>query len=819
MRAFGQGAPAWRVRWVEPGSAADALEPASESDCPWLPAVVSGSVAATPGCAHVAAEADRLAWWWHRRIHLPEPAAAGGGPAGYELRWDRVTTNATYYLDDEPVARSDNAFRRGRLALAAQPGWHDLRVRIAPLAEIPVPRRPAPRWRSALIPDRSLRFRRTPLLGRIPTWHGALPPVGILGDCTVVPAELPIVTQVRAELDPDGIGRIEIDLAERLDSPASRLAIRIDDGPADAQWLTDRRCRIRIASAKAWYPHTHGPAATYRLRVEDRVVQQTVLDRRVGFAAIEADRQDGRFALRVNGRPVFVRGACWTPPDPRGWRAEADAIATDLESLTRAGINLVRVCGTDTYADDAMLDLAAERGVLVWQDIPLATLDPPDTPQWLADIAAELRDRLSGFQARPNVAVVCGGTETLQQPTLMGVAPGDLTIPVIEEVIPRLVAEVLPGIVHVPSSPSEGPLPTSLRHGVSHYFGVGAYLRGLEDLIASQVSFASEALAFAIPPERQALLARFDTATPVEDDAWLRAIPSDRGVTWTFQDVTDHYVRRFFAAIPAASEERLDLRRAAVTHAIATSFATWRSELTPTAGAIVLSHRDLCPGSGWGLIDSDGRPKAPLLGMADVCAPRAILPVDLGLDGLHLQVVDDSREGPPEGTLDVKVFTDSGSPALHILIDLVDHGPAPIRLEALTGFRDLTWAWRFGPANYALLRAVWRGDQAECLASLTWPLGPLERFLERTEPAETGLVACHTIDRAGLAVRVSATQPELFVHIDAPGWVPIDGWFHLAPGQTRLVRARRDPLEDATSQPGLVAVRSLGRSPRSSVGT
>lgn len=785
-------------------------------DCAWLPAVVPGSVAATPECARAATDADRLAWWWQCRIKLPEDGADDQNDSGYELRWDRVATYAEFFLDGQIVARSDNAFRRGRVALTAQPGWHDLSIRIAPLAEIPVPRRPPPRWRSTLIPDRSLRYRRTPLLGRIPTWHGALPPVGILGDCAVAAAALPIITNLRAALAADGVGwlELELDLAERNDSPASRLSISVDGEPVEGRWLTDRRCKIRIASARPWFPHTHGQPSTYRLRVEDSLEHQTLLDRRVGFSSIEADQQDGRFALRVNGRAVFVRGACWTPTDPRGWRNEAGAIAADLDSLIRAGINLVRVCGTDTYADDLLLDLAAERGVLVWQDVPLATLDPPDTPEFLAAVADELRDRLSRFQARPNIAVICGGTETLQQPTLMGVAPGDITIPVIDEVIPRLVAEVLPRVVHVPSSPSGGPLPTSLRHGVSHYFGVGAYLRGMEDVIASQVSFASEALAFAIPQERQGLLSRFNTETPAEDESWLRTIPSDRGVTWTFQDVTDHYVQRFFEVVPDVSEERLDLRRAAVTHAMTLSLAAWRSELTPTAGVIVLSHRDLCPGTGWGLIDSDGRPKAPLLGLADVCARRAILPVDLGLDGLHLQTVDDSRDGPLEGTVDITVFTDSGNPALHAAVKLVEHGFAPIRLEALTGFRDLTWAWRFGPANYSLIHAVWRSDQGQRLASLSWPLGPLGRFIVRPDHSADGVQACHVVDAEELTVRVRASQPELFVHVDAPGWVPIDGWFHLVPGQSRNIRARRNPLGDAQSGAAQVTVRSLGRSPR-----
>ena len=781
----------WQVR-RRVGSSTEAPNDIPLSDDGWFPAVVPGSVGACPqlgGLSAWAADADRYEWWWRRAFVVTH-----GRPL--DLVWDSVATNATFAIDGLPVATSTNAFRQGRVELPQlAAGEHELSVRIAPLDEVGVPSKPRPRWRSALVADASLRWRRTPLLGRIPTWAGALPPVGILGDCRVERRGRPHVARLRTDRAVDGGGKVELLVASELQPPSLDVSLNGTSLPSCWQhaelpgmWLAT----VDLGPIEPWWPHTHGSPATYRLVISDD--DGVILSRRVGFSTIAADRTGGRFGIRVNDQPVFVRGACWVPPDPVGWTSNASVYRADMTRLADSGINAVRVTGTNRYEPEVFWDLTAELGLMVWQDVMLATLDPPEEPAWLGEFEAELVDQFSRLQGRPNVAVVCGGTETEQQPALMGLAPERYRMSAIHDVTPRVLASVLPNVPHVVSSPSGGPLPVSLDRGVSHYFGVGAYERPLDDARSAQISFASECLAFSIPPEERTVQEDFpDWGVPLTLERWQAGVPRDRNVDWDFADTTNHYVSRFFGVQRAdiADDRWRDLQRAAVVHAMTRSFAIWRASATPTRGAIVLSHRDLTAGPGWGLLDWRGRPKAPLLALSDVLSPQAVLPVDKGLDGVHLEVCNDTSTALI-GSLQIEVYGTAARPIAdaQVPISVPARGSVPIHLEAaLGGFRDLNWTWRFGDRSYEAVLCRLLNENGQLISQHVVLLGH-PRCDESSEP---GLSASWR--RVGDDIEVSITAERLvqFVHLSPlEGWNPTSGWFHLVPGQTRVISCVRD---------------------------
>jgi beta-mannosidase len=485
------------------------------------------------------------------------------------------------------------------------------------------------------------------------------------------------------------------------------------------------------ATDGVWWPHTHGTPMRH------------------GTRTIEADTSDGDFRLIVNGVPIFARGGCWTPEDPVSLQGDP---RRTLELARDAGMNMIRIPGTMPYESDAFFDACDELGILVWQDLALANLDPPDDEAFVAEVVAEVRELLERLARHPSLAVVCGGSEVEQQAAMLGLPAERRVIPLYDTVLPSLVAEVCPDVVWVRNSPSDGDLPFFTNRGVAHYFGVSGYRRPLEDARRADVRFASECLAFAVPGVRGPF-------TP----------PRDNGVDWDFADVREHYVREHFG------EDRvgdLDAGRAVICHLMEGVFTEWRRPGSRCAGGLLLMLRDLGPGAGQGVLDSAGTPKAPWFALRRVLQPVALLATDEGLNGVQLHVVNDGPDALVD-VIEVELFDAQGRCLETASVDVqVDaHGGIELSADALFGFRDLTYAYRFGRMTYDVVVATLRSTGSQ-VVHLPGGIGrPVE---------DIGLAAT----RDGSEVTVSTERFAHYVAVDGAS----DSWFHLTPGASRTIR-------------------------------
>ncbi len=180
----------------------------------------------------------------------------------------------------------------------------------------------------------------------------------------------------------------------------------------------------RSVDAQRWWPHTHGTPALHQVVV--RVGDETVATRRVGFRTLEYPQdivQEG-LKLAINGLPVFVRGAVWTPSDLVSLAPPERDLRELLERARDAGMNMLRLAGTGAYESTLFHDLCDELGILVWQDLMFANLDYPVVDEVFANrVLEEAREVLGRLAHRPSMAVVCGNNEIEQQPAMMGLDP------------------------------------------------------------------------------------------------------------------------------------------------------------------------------------------------------------------------------------------------------------------------------------------------------------------------------------------------------------------------------------------------------------
>lgn len=811
-----------------------------------LPAAVPGTVAGAlrdQGLSSaVAGSVDDHDWWWITQVSFQE----GDTDSTWRLCLRGVATVSEIFWDGHRVGHSVSGLDDIVVEVMASPGEHELAIVCRAPALVPVPRRPRPRWRSTLVADSSWRWRRTPLIGRIP-WAGTQPVVGPWGEVFFEPAPRSgvDVVGVRTSLLPGTAERGPVGGVHLSLRTSEQMIVTVSCGDVTSTHSLgpgDHDLEMTVPDPQPWWPATHGSPALHELVVAARTGRTgqlasrhepvTVARKMIGFRTVEKDTSDGGFVLIVNGCRIFARGAVWTPVDALTLGNRPEEIDRTVRALCAAGANLLRVSGTHCWEPRAFYDACDRHGLLVWHDAMLATLDPPCATEWLSLVEAELRTWMPRLGAHPSIAVFSGGNEVLQQPVLWGRDLSALEIPVIEELIPRLCEQLMPHVVHVASSPSGGLPITRPDVGISHWFGVGAYRRPLSDARGSGVRFAAEALAFGVPPAPSEIREAFGSETADHDEAaimnWSRTAARDPGAQWNFEDISVHYALRWLApgmdsdtgasgshggvnrpsvgSLGASPQmvwselsraEQLHAERMAAARAVEHTVTELRRAASGCGGVVVLASRDLVPGAGWGVLDASGRPKSTWYALRRACSPTSINIVDDGLAGLHVHVFHDLQV-PLSGTVLLRTWNSRSGPGPsgEFSIEMAGRGEVIQGVEdVLGGFLDLDHAWGFGDRQWEALEVelVLDGAARESHRAVRL-LGAGHR--DGTRDLRAGLALSNhlqgdQIDSVGKnSAPVHTVGQEVVSEVAAaavscdpgPGLVPEDDYFDVVPG-------------------------------------
>jgi beta-mannosidase len=129
--------------------------------------------------------------------------------------------------------------------------------------------------------------------------------------------------------------------------------------------------RLAFPGAKRWEPWRLGEQHLYRAEVIARVTDGTESSRvedAFAFRELSWDIGPRRWSFSVNGRPMFLRGACYAPSH-RLDELTAEVLASDIAIAKQANIDALRIVAGVLPAD--FYKQADEAGMLVFQDLPL----------------------------------------------------------------------------------------------------------------------------------------------------------------------------------------------------------------------------------------------------------------------------------------------------------------------------------------------------------------------------------------------------------------------------------------------------------------
>jgi beta-mannosidase len=781
----------WEVASSPPGKYAG---PADLAGLDWQPARVPGTAAAAVGAD--GRDFDAEDWWF--RCHFTVPS--GWLDDELALEFGGIATVSEVFLGGERVLESSSMWAVHVVDVTGRVHTHnELAIvchALKPL--LAVRRRPSARWRTRVVNESNLRWYRTMMFGRSP---GFAP-----GPAAVGPWR-PVRLARRG-----GVGIESVSVRTRLDgrdgvvlvsgSPtgsAERAEVVLDGKTELLRATADGRleAELRIPGVERWWPHTHGQPVLHEVAL--KTDGQRLTTRKVGFRSLSwpEDLVEDGLDLHVNGVPIFVRGAVWTPADLISLAPTATELRALLERVRDAGMNMLRVVGTGAYESPAFHDLCDELGILVWQDLMFANLDyPTEDRGFRAEVEREARQVLAQLAGRPSLTVICGNSEVEQQPAMMGLDPALGRGELWDEVIPRIVAESNADCAYVRSTPCGGDLPFHADRGVTHYFGVSGYFRPPDDARRAEVRFAAECLAFANVPD--------EVEVPVHHPRWKFGVQRDAGTGWDlgagwdFDDVRDYYLGLLFGVDPVQlrrSEHAryLELSRAASGEVMAEVMGEWRRAASPCRGALVLWLKDMLPGAGLGVLDHRGLPKVAYHHLRRALSPIAVWTTDEGVGGIAVHVVNDRPE-PLQARLRVALYRDLEAriDEKQEQLELPSHGAAQRSVEGLLSrFVDAAWAYRFGPpAQDAIVVSLESLSEPSELFSqaIRFPAGrPTAR-----EPAARMRIEASGRPDGGGAVALSICSQRLAygVRVHTPGFLPDDDAFSIEPGRERVVRLR-----------------------------
>ena len=378
-----------------------------------------------------------------------------------------------------------------------------------------------------------------------------------------------------------------------------------------------------MPNLRLWWPKGYGTPYRYQARFILRDRLGRVLDSLsfpVGFRTTELVREEDKdgssFFFRINGKPVFAKGANYIPGTmmlPTRTDGQLRQLFDDMEG---ANFNMVRVWGGGTYENDAFYDEADARGILVWQDFMFACTAYPGDEAFLQDVRDELCYNIRRLRQHPSIATWCGNNEIREGLKYWGWAkkyPKEVYETfwsdynkLFGKLIPQTLQAEDPSRPYIESSPDtvNWGRPHELGLGESHYWGVWYGREPFEILRERIPRFMSEFGVQSFP-----MLSSIERFARPEDYDLESAVMKGHQKSSIGNDVILHYIRQDYPE-PKTFADFVYLSQVMQGQGIALGLRAHRAAAPYCMGTLYWQLNDAWPAVSWSSIDYYGAWKA-----------------------------------------------------------------------------------------------------------------------------------------------------------------------------------------------------------------
>ena len=172
-----------------------------------------------------------------------------------------------------------------------------------------------------------------------------------------------------------------------------------------------------IKNPELWWTHNLGDPYLYNINVEllSEGYQKTSFTKNLGIRSIELvtekDSIGESFYFKLNGKPVYMKGANYIPQNIFLPDVDQDDYVKLIDDVVNSNMNMLRVWGGGVYEDNFFYQLCDAKGILVWQDFMFACAMYPGNEEFLENVKQEAIENVKRLRQHPSIALWCGNNE------------------------------------------------------------------------------------------------------------------------------------------------------------------------------------------------------------------------------------------------------------------------------------------------------------------------------------------------------------------------------------------------------------------------
>jgi len=395
---------------------------------------------------------------------------------------------------------------------------------------------------------------------------------------------------------------------------------------------------VKIERPVRWWTHDQGHPHLYSVIVsmksEDGARDR--MEKRIGLRTVEvvqtADSAGASFAIHLNGRPVFMKGANYIPPDSFMPRVTPKHYRALVQSTQAAHMNMLRVWGGGVYEADTFYDLCDEAGILVWQDFMFACAMYPGDSAFVANVRQEAVDNVRRLRHHPAIALWCGNNEvdeafhnwgwqqSLKWTDAQAAAVWEAYETVFHQTLPEVVAAEHPGAFYWPSSPKTGwGHDEAFQSGDAHYWGVWWGREPFEKYDEKVGRFMTE-YGFQGMPSMETMSTFADSADLTLGSPVLKAHQKH---PFGDANIAEYMARDFI--VPQSFEDYVYVSQCLQARGIGRALEAHRRNKPYCMGTLYWQLNDCWPVTSWSSLEYSGRWKALHYEARRMFAPLALL--------------------------------------------------------------------------------------------------------------------------------------------------------------------------------------------------